>query len=175
MSKCLGYIGLMQTQGQIIFNQPSLLKKSLTLPLTPENHQKLEEMIERSQRVLLKIYTIFPFDFFPDCLTIDENKINLVHHEFGSKNLHTVFIENISYVTVDTTPFAATLNITDSTSERFPVLMQVSWLKKDDAFRARKLIHALIAAKKAGIRLEDYEKESLIRELEQLGEAKEAE
>lgn len=165
----------MQTQGQIIFNQPNSLKNLGPQPTILGNHKKLEEMVERSQRILMKTYTIFPFDLFPDCLTIDENKVNFVHHEFGTKNLHSIFIENISYVTVDTTPFAATLNITDSTSERFPILLQISWLKKDGAFRARKLIHGLIAAKKAGIKLEDFDREQLIKELEQLGEAREAE
>lgn len=155
----------MQNQGQIVFNKPQEFG----------NHRKLDEMVSRSQRILLKIYTMFPFDPFPDCLTIDENKVNFVSHELGTERLHTVFIENISYVTVDTIPFSATLNITDSTSERFPVLLQIKWLKKEDAFRARRLIHGLMAAKRTGIDFSVFDKNELIIELEKLGEAREAE
>lgn len=166
--------------GQIIFNKQASSGipppgQISGLPPTVGNHKRLEEMVERSQRVLLKVHSKFPFDPFPDYLTIDENKVNFVYREFGSKRIHSVFIENISYVTCDTTPFSCTLNVTDSTSERFPVRLSISWLKHEDALKARRLIHGLMAVKKLGINFAEFETEQLIDGLVKLGEAKEVE
>ena len=138
------------------------------------NHRRLEEMVDRSQRVLMCIKSIFPFDFFPDVLTIDENKVTLICHELGYENVHGVFIENISYVTVDTDILHATLNVTDSTSERFPKILSIHHLKKEDAFKARSLIEGLIAAKKLNVDFAIFKTEELVNQLVKLGEAKEA-
>jgi hypothetical protein len=165
----------MQTLGQIIFNTPvkPLFQPSPSEPQVVGNHhKKLEEMAERSQRVLMRLSSKKPFDLFPDELIVDENKVSLVHREFGMTDVHTVFIENISYVTINTSLVSATLSITDSTSERFPVLLEIQWLKKDEAVRARKLLHGLMAAKKVDINFADFDTAELINDCEKLGEVK---
>lgn len=106
---------------------------------------------------------------------IDENKITLVCHELGHENIHSVFIENITYVTVDTAIIHATLNITDSTSERFPKVLSIHHLKKTGAAKAMCLIEGLLAAKKSGINFAIFEPEELVDKLIQLGKAREPE
>lgn len=152
-----------QTQGQIIFND---------LPPTNGNHRILDEVVEKSQRVLMCIKSTFPFDLFPDVLTIDENKVTLFCHELGYENIHSVFIENITYVTVDTAIIHATLNITDSTSERFPKVLSIHHLRKSDAVKAMCLIEGLMAAKKTGVNFAIFEPQELVDKLIQLGKAK---
>jgi len=143
-----------QVLGQILFNKPppqqmsglppinqtqtpfQIIKSSPSL-FTNGNHKMLDEVVEKSQKVLMCIKATFPFELFPDVLTIDENKVTLFCREPGYENVHGVFIENITYVTVDTSFIHSTLNITDSTSERFPKILSIHHLKKDDAFRAR--------------------------------------
>jgi hypothetical protein len=174
----------MLTQGYIIFNKSSPVTnfKQDAEPISNSpimekvlgnsNHKRLGEMADRSQRVLMRISSKRPFDLFPDSLIIDENKISLVHREFGLTDVHIVFIENISYVTINTSLVAATLSITDSTSERFPQILSVQWLKKEEAVKARKLIHGLMAAKKVGINFAEFNAYELVSECERLGEVK---
>lgn len=168
----------MQTLGQIKFNNPNftIQPQAQAPPYEPlvlgNHHKKLEEMADGSQRVLMRLSSKKPFDLFPDQLIIDENKVSIIHRELGITDTHTVFIENISYVTVNTGLLAATLHITDSTSERFPVLLSIQWLKKNDAIRARKLIHGLMIAKKVGINFTGFDINMLIHECERLGEVK---
>lgn len=159
-----------QTQGQIIFNKTHQDEVNLS-PLNG-NHKILDEVVEKSQRVLMRVKSTFPFDLFPDVLTIDENKITLVCHELGYENLHSVFIENITYVTVDTAIIHATLNITDSTSERFPVILSIHHLNKEVAFKTMCLIEGLIAAQKMNINFSLFEPKQLVDKLIKLGEAR---
>jgi hypothetical protein len=152
-------------QGQIIFNN-QVQNNTQSFG----NHQRLEEMIKKSHSVLMCVKSVFPFELFPDVLTIDENKITLSCREFAYENIHSVLIEDITFVTVDMAILHATLNITDSTGERFPVELSIHNLKKEEAEKARCLIQGLVAAKKLNIDFNAFGREELVEKLIKLGE-----
>ncbi len=43
---------------------------------------KLDVLEKNSERVLLRIHTVFPFVLFPDTVVIDENKISIIRMLF---------------------------------------------------------------------------------------------
>lgn len=132
---------------------------------------RLQSLIEKSQATLLIIKSILVFDFVPDKLVVDENKVTIIHKDFwGIRSIHSILIENISYVEVVTGVLSATLHLTDSTNSREPIHLSISNLPRDKAVRARKLIQGLVQARKTNIDFSTFTPRELEYYLEQLGE-----
>lgn len=139
---------------------------------TDTNSIKLGRLITQSKGKLLKISSVFPIDFFPDTLIIDENKINIKRGFFlKNESIHSILLENISSVTVNTGIIFASLEIVDSTNYRYPEIYTLNFLKVKDAIRARKLIQGLIESKMNNIDLSQFEPKEIERRLEILGHA----
>lgn len=112
--------------------------------------QKFKILMNKSTKVLLRISSIFPFDLFPDELTIDEFKVSIHARDFFfSEDIHSIPIVVIRDVDVYVGPFFATLKIVP---DGYPGhALEVHYLKRKEAVRARKLIEGLIIARKQGI------------------------
>lgn len=121
----------------------------------------------------MTLKSIYPLDFFPDTLTIDENKVNIIRKElFGVENIHSILIEDITNITVGKGMFTATLEIVDSTNYRFPQTYLIRHLNIKKALMARRLIQGLVAAKRQGVDLSGLSGTDIIGELEELGRAR---
>ncbi|OGE17404.1 hypothetical protein A3F00_00955 [Candidatus Daviesbacteria bacterium RIFCSPHIGHO2_12_FULL_37_11] len=121
--------------------------------------------------VLLKISAIFPFDLFPDTVTIDSDKVSVIcKNIFGMQDISSVLIENISHVDVSTGILTCTLHIIDSSNYRNPIDIIAHNLHHSDALKARKLIQGLIAARKHNIPLPGPNSPEYLSEAEKLGE-----
>jgi len=140
---------------------------------TSNQKSSLQQLVDQSQKVLLTITSIYPLDWFPDTLTVDENKVNIIRKElFGMENIHSILIEDITNVTVGKGFFTATLEIVDSTNYRFPETYRIKHLNVKKALLARRLIQGLIAAKRQGVSLADLTSEDVLNQLENLGRAR---
>lgn len=129
--------------------------------------QKLDQLVITSQQTLLNIKAVWPFDFFPNEVCIDVNKVSIIQRGFLAERRHSVFIKDISDVFIDTSIFFSSLNIVDiGFTEN---LIQINYLKKDDAKLARRIIQGLIVATKKDIELSKMNKEDLLKQVEELG------
>ena len=138
-----------------------------------ETLEKLQKLAGKSENVLLKIRSIFPFDLIPDTVTVDENKVNIIKkYWLGAENVHSILIEDITSVTVNTGPFMASLDIIDSTNIRYPITYRIRNLNIRNALIARSLIQGLIAAKREGVDLSFCENKDVLECLEILGQVK---
>lgn len=136
--------------GNLIRYAPSILpvRKSATVD------RSLQKLLKESQAVLFHFHTVFPFDLFPDEITIDENKVNIVKKSFfWTYNVHSILISDITDVSVNTGPLFSSLSIIDSSNYRFPIEVTISQLTKQNAFTARKLIQGLVSTKRQNISL----------------------
>jgi hypothetical protein len=132
--------------------------------------RRMDNLIEGSDVVLLKLKSIFPFQLFPDEFTVDIHKVNLITREFfWSERVHSVMIEDISDVFIETSPFFATLNVVDKNFVE--TLVKISFLKKDEAARARRILQGLIIAKQQTMDVTHINPAELIPRLEELGKA----
>ena len=129
---------------------------------------KFETLVNKSTRVLLKINGVFPFDFFPDTLVIDENKVNIIHRMFFyTDEVQSILVHNIKDVLVDRSLFFASLSILpDGYSEQW---VSIDCLWKEDATRARRIIFGLIAGHTEGIDLTKVETPDFTKKVEALG------
>jgi hypothetical protein len=135
---------------------------------TKEEEEKLENLSRNSQQVLYKCRSVFPFDLFPDELSVEPTQINVKRKTFFFTNrLISVPIKNISDVIVQTAPFFASIKVVDQffTENSF----EIDYLKKGEACRARKIIQGLIIASKEGVDVSRIQPEMLVQKTARLG------
>lgn len=116
-----------------------------------DDHQdhvkKFDSVVQGTNKVLLNVKAVFPFDFFPDRIIIDPNKVNVVRKSFFlTEKLHSISIKNITDVYVQTAPFFASLHIMDNAVADNVIIVKYLW--KKDAEKARRVIQGLIEASK---------------------------
>ncbi len=91
----------------------------------------------------MKLKTFFPFDLFPDKISIDLIKITIGKNIFfSSSQIKNILMKDIVYVKTETSIFMATLKITEGRDKQNPYVIKP--LKKDDAIKAGKIISRLV-------------------------------
>jgi hypothetical protein len=109
--------------------------------------EKFDAVVYGSSNVLFKTKAVFPFDFFPDQVIIDPNKVNLIRKSFFlTEKLHSIPIKNITDVYVQTAPIFASLHIMDNSVANNVIIVKYLW--KKDAERVRRVIQGLMDAAK---------------------------
>lgn len=133
-----------------------------------QDQQKLDQLVEESSRILYKISTVFPFDLFPDEVVIDENKVNIIIRNFFSSELiESVLIRDISQIYIQTTPFFASMRIATFKANSKPY--NFSFLKINEAIKARRIIEGLRVVTKEKIDLARFPLEELTQKVENIG------
>lgn len=163
---------LIQTQG--IGQKIAQNFQPLPISSNSANSQKsLTDLLKESQNILFRFHTVFPFDLFPDEVTIDENKVNIVKKRFYfSYSVHSVLISDITDISLETGPFFASLTIIDSSNYRFPIEIKISNITKENAYTARKIIQGMIATKRNNISLASLPINKVRNDVSILGETR---
>jgi hypothetical protein len=172
----------MDTRGSIDFNLGNpppngyipISSSSFPLKHLQQNDQhQLHTLVAKTQSPLLTVKSIFWFDFFPDKMIIDQNKVSFIYKDMlGIRSIHSVLIENITFVEARTGLLTGKLIVTDSTNYRIPIDLVLENLKRSDAIKARKLIQGLMQAKRDKIELDTVDLYQLAIDLENLGQVK---
>ena len=132
--------------------------------------EKFDQLINRGTRVLYKMSTVWPFDFFTDSITIDVEKITFKISEFFfSSEIRSIYIKNISHIFIDTGPFLASMTILDQSVVSKSTTIVIRHLNKKEALRARRIIQGLIVAHKEKIDFSTIKTNDLVGKLEGLG------
>lgn len=120
--------------------------------LAPKN-DKLSILADLSKEVLFEAKSVYPFEFFPDKITICLNRITITYVKPFSKDERPIPIEYLNTAHVTRNLFFASLSI-----ETFGVEKPnpIHHLKIDDARMARRYILALVECKKNGVNFGDY-------------------
>lgn len=170
----------MQAIGQITFrNKPkadstnSQKQKILSQALdatkkSQAEKQDLEKLADVSESPLIKIKSHAPFDFFPDELIIDANKVELISNQFFSSSYtNTITLKNIAKVELENGPLHSKLVIKPKLNTQ-PTI-QISFLKKDEAENTKATLQGLIIAHEKNIDLKQISPENLKQELIKIG------
>lgn len=132
--------------------------------------EKLEQTLEGSHNTLYKCKSVFPFDFFPDELIIDENKIDVRHGLFFmSTQTTSIPYENIVKATTTTGLLFATLQIEMEIFVQQPQPIKYLW--RNQALKARRIINGLVSAYKQGIDFRKLDMTHATDEYEEIGVA----
>lgn len=141
------------------------------------NKKKFEDLIDSSHGVLFKLKNVIPI--FTSELIIDTNKVTVIHRPFiFSERIHSVSIQDISDVFIDTVPFLATISIVDRdfvdnvVSVRWVNVLSVRWIWKTKAERARRIIMGLMEVEREEIDITKIEGTNLLEKLEGIGKVR---
>ena len=130
--------------------------------------EKLEKLADKSSDVLLKVSTVFPFTLFVNDIIVDPYKVNVVFREFFySEHIHSIMVKDILDVVVETSVFFATVKIVDQGYTENSV--NVSYLKREDALRLRKIIQGLVIAHRQAVDLSQLNPAHIKNKAEELG------
>lgn len=131
--------------------------------------QRLSDMIDRSDEVLLSVDTVFPFTLFPDTITIDREKLTVSHRVFFRvAEVVSIQIEDILNVTADVGPLFGSLKIlTRFYDPDKPYTVNYMW--RGDAIRAKRILQGYITAIQRKIDCSTLPAKELAVMLEKLG------
>lgn len=133
--------------------------------------KKVASVMQRSDNVLIKLKSVFPFDFFPNTVTIDANKVSIVDKNFfASETITTILLEEITDVVVQSNFFLGQLIITYSHHPLQPITYKIPALKKSEALKAQEIIQGLLVMRiSEGIDISKLQPEEITKELARIG------
>lgn len=116
------------------------------------NTQELRDLSEGADEVVFRANAFFPFQLFPDSITVDKNKIDIVYRQFfWTKRLFTILLDDLTTIKITTGPLFSTVYFEVRGYEVNPE--PVTYLKKADAIRLRDIVIGLAKAKKENVNL----------------------
>lgn len=138
---------------------------------TQAESERLDQLAKSSDTVLFRCKSLFPFDFFPDAVVVTQSKVDIIYgHFFFVKSVHTLLIENILTMRLDTGPLFASLQFEVKGYEQNPP--EVGYLAKHEAVKAQEIIMGLVAAKHEGIDLKSVQRRKVTESVNQIGATK---
>jgi hypothetical protein len=152
----------------------SVMKKDKDMKKN-EAEEKVDGISDRSDKLLMKLKTVFPFDFFPSTVAIDANKVIIIDKMFfASETVTSILLEEITDVVVNSNFFLAQLEITYSHHPLRPLKYAIANLKKEEALKASEIIQGLLVLRiSEGIDLSKLQPEEIIKELANIGKSHE--
>lgn len=129
--------------------------------------QIIDDLVKKSNRVIIRISSkIFPWDFFPDTIVVEESRVTFVFRQFLSSQSHSVDIKDISNVFIESSLFLATLQVVSQTYIQNDI--KIVHLKRKQAEKVRRIIEGLRTFIQNNIDTSDYEVHELISKIEEL-------
>lgn len=135
-----------------------------------KNRQAVENMVNNSNRVLIKVSSVFPFDWFPSSIIIEETRVTIIHRQLLSSQTHSVDIKNISNVFVDSSIIFAQITIVSDNFVENQIIISKLW--KKDAIFIRRIIEGLRMFAGQNIDTTDYTVKELVNKLKELSTTK---
>jgi hypothetical protein len=138
--------------------------------MEPPDEEKLKEIVQRSNEVICDARAVWPFDLFPNEITLDRTKVTIVERSFfWSKNTMSFRVEDILNVSVATGPRFGAITFASrvmSSVDHFTV----SFLWRGDALYLKTILQGYIIAQQNKINVAHLEHDSLIETLLELGQ-----
>jgi hypothetical protein len=127
---------------------------------------KLDELIRKSNRSIISISSVFPWDFFPNTIDVEESRVTFIFRQLFASQSHSVDIKDISNVFIESGFFFATLQIVSRTFIQNDI--KIEFLKKGEAHRTKDIIEGLRTFVQNDINSSNYEIGDLVNKLNEL-------
>lgn len=154
-------------RGKTRINFNSQIKEHVILD---KDVEKLDTLKKLSDNRLLKLSTVFPFKLFKDTIVIEQKQVTIeVRNFFLSSEIYPISIKDIMSPVVSTGIFFATFHLELGPGGFHLTPPVVSFLRKEEALRARRVIMGLIICDKEGIDLTKMNKDEVLQKLDEVG------
>lgn len=128
--------------------------------------QTVDDLVKKSNRVIISISSkIFPWDFFPTTIIVEESRVTFVFRQFLASQSHSVDIKDISNIFIESSFFLATLQVVSRTYIQNDI--KIGNLNRKKAEQAKRIIEGLRTFVEHNIDTSDYEINELIAKIEE--------
>lgn len=139
--------------------------------LRDKNTEKLDTLTHLSDNRLFRLHSVFPFTLFTDTIVIEHKSVIIEKKNFFlSSEIYPISIKDILSPVVSTGVFFATLHLELGPGGFHQNPPEISFLKKSEALKARRIIMGLIICDKEGIDLTKMNKDEVLRKLDEVGD-----
>jgi len=129
-----------------------------------EDRQVVSELIKKSNRSIMSIYTHFPWTWYPNTLDVEEGRVTLTFRQFMAAQTHSVDIKDISNVLIESSPFFATITIVSRTFQENTI--SIGHLRKEEAYRVQMIIEGLRTLSQRQVDTSVFDIPTLIQKIE---------
>ena len=130
--------------------------------------EKLYDVAIKAHDILFSANTVFPFTLFPNTITIDREKVTIVHRPFfRMAKIVSVRIHDLLNVESDVGPFFGTLHLTSRYFLNNPESINFLW--RSETAKAQRLLQGYIIAQHEKVNCSNIPKDELIVLLDDLG------
>lgn len=157
----------------LILYRPTAVKRPIakTRELVARLDRASEKLVGatiKSHDVLYKANTVFPFNLFPDTITIDREKLTIANRFFFmTAKITSVPIRDLLSVEADVGPFFGSLHL--NSRYFFTNPRSISFLRRHDTLNLQRLLQGYIIAHEQHLDCSSMDKHQLITLLEDLG------
>lgn len=130
-----------------------------------EDSQTVSDLIAKSNRCIISISSLFPWDFFPNTINVEENRVTFIFRQFLASQSHSIEIRDISNVFTESSLFFATIQIISHTYVQNNI--KIGNLYKKKAQKVQKIIEGLRTFKEYNINTSNYGINELIAKIEE--------
>lgn len=147
-------------------------KKSQTIYQSkPKPIKKLKKLAENTQKPLMRVSSVFPFDLFPNSIIVDKKKVDIIHRDFfANRRVFTIFVEDIRTVKVGHGLIFACVRFEVKGYEQNPP--PVAYLRKNEATKLRSLIIGLCTSEIEDININKVPAQKAKEQLRKIGKIK---
>ncbi len=153
---------------QVIFTTPA---KALEKKARQKEVEKMEVLAQKDTEPVFTCQSVFPFDLFPDRLTISSKKLSITQrYFFFERQTQSIMISDLLSIIIEESLLFASIHIVD---RKFPQnVLDIDTLNKEEARRARRIVEGIIIAEREKIDFTKIPTHQLSDMLEKIGETK---
>ncbi len=130
-----------------------------------EDKQTINDLIKKSNRCIISISSLFPWDFSPNTIEVEESRVTFIFRQLFASQSHSVDIKDISNVFIQSSPFFATLQIVSRTFVQNDITIGHLNVKK--ANQVRMVIEGLRTFAEHNIDTSNYEVSDLVSKIKE--------
>ena len=131
-----------------------------------EDKQIVNDLVKKSNRLIVTISSMFPWDLFPSTIEVEEGRVTFRFRQLFSSQSHSVNIKDISNVFIESTIFFSSLQVVSRTFVQNEI--KIGKLHKKKAEKVQKIIEGLRTFTENNINTSNYEIHELIAKIEEL-------
>lgn len=130
-----------------------------------EDRQTVSDLIKKSNRCIISISSLFPWDFFPNTIEVEESRVTVMFRQFLASQSHSVDIKDISNVFIESSYFFSSLRIVSRTFIQNDIT--IGHLEAKKAHKVQMVIEGLRTFTEHNIDTSNYEVKELIAKIEE--------
>lgn len=133
---------------------------------TESDRQLVDELVKSSNRCIISISSLFPWDFFPSTINVEESRVTFIFRQFLASQSHSVDIQDISNVFIESSFLFSTLQIVSKTYVQNDI--KIGNLNKEQAIKVRMIIEGLRTLAGHNLNTSSYKVSELVSKIEQM-------